>query len=259
MRDPGEGVAGDGTITTGVDRSLVPERFEPALSAAVAAIAEAASVDVSVYLYGSVATGRARPAQSDVDLLTVGLAPKRAAELGRELSGQFSGLCRGLEIAAVTPGDLEGESDEAYGNRVFLRHYCLHLAGPDHAHGLPAFPADARAACGFNGDIAQHAVRWRAALAAGDEPQRLGRRLARKTLLAVAGLVSIHDGSWTTDRAFAAERWAEIEPELRAALQDLLAWSDGQALPGRDEAQRMLNVSAARVIAAFAETIGLWP
>jgi hypothetical protein len=38
-----------------------------------------------------------------------------------------------------------------------------------------------------------HAARWRHALAAGDEPRRLGRQLARKTLLAVAGLVSIHD------------------------------------------------------------------
>jgi uncharacterized protein len=256
--DPGEGVAADGTIMTGVDRSVVPQRFEPALSTAVAAIVEAAS-DASVYLYGSVATGQARHPQSDVDLLTVGLARARAAELGRELSGQFSGLCRGVEIAAVAPDDLAGETDEAYGNRVFLRHYCVHLAGPDHAHALPRFPADARAARGFNGDIAQHAARWRDALAAGDEPRRVGRRLARKTLLAVAGLVSIHDGTWTTDRVLAADRWAEIDPELRAALQTLLPWSEGQALPSDDAVQRMLNVSTPRINAAFAATIGLWP
>jgi predicted nucleotidyltransferase len=259
VRDPGEGVAADGKITTGVDRSLVPERFETALSTAVAAIAEAASDAASVYLYGSVATGRARHAQSDVDLLTVGLAPRQAAELSRELSRQFSSLCRGIEIAAVAPGDLAGESDEAYGNRVFLRHYCVHLAGPDHAHGLPGFPADARAARGFNGDIAQHAARWRAALAAGDEPRQLGRRLGRKTLLAVAGLVSIHDATWMTDRALAADRWAEIQPELRAALHVLLAWSDGQELPGRRAVQRMLDVPIPRIAAAFSETIGLWP
>jgi uncharacterized protein len=259
VRDPGEGASADGTITTGVDRCLVPERFEPAVSTAVAAIAEAASSEASVYLYGSVATGRARYPQSDVDLLTVGLARRRAAELGRELSRQFSGLCRGIEIAAIAHGEVVGETDEAYGNRVFLRHYCAHLAGPDHAHGLPPFPADTRAARGFNGDIAQHAARWRDALAAADDPQRLGRRLARKTLLAVAGLVSIHDATWTTDRELAAARWTEIEPELRAALQALLAWSDGHALPGRHEVRHMLDVPIARIIAAFAETIGLWP
>ena len=96
-------------------------------------------------------------------------------------------------------------------------------------------------------------------LAAGDEPQRLGRRLARKTLLAVAGMVSIHDATWTTDRALAADRWAEIEPELRAALQALLAWSDGQALPGHRDVLQVLDVSIPRIIADFAETIGLWP
>jgi predicted nucleotidyltransferase len=259
MRDPGEGVSADGTITTGVDRCLVPERFEPAVSTAVAVIAEAASSEASVYLYGSVATGRARHTQSDVDLLTVGVTRRRAAELGREFSRQFSGVCRGIEITAIAPGDLVGETDEAYGNRVFLRHYCVHLAGPDYAHSLPRFPADTRAARGFNGDIAQHAARWRDTLAAADGPQRLGRRIARKTLLAVAGLVSIHDATWTTDRELAADRWTEIEPELQAALQALLAWSDGHARPGGHEVQHMLDVSIPRIIAAFAETIGLWP
>ena len=269
VRDLGEGVAADGTIATGVARSLVPERFRPALTAAVGAIAAAPSDAPSassgpscpsVYVYGSVATGQARPGQSDVDLLTVGLPPERAAELGAELSRQFTGLCRGIEIAAMMPGDLAGETDEAYGNRVFLRHYCVHLAGQDHARGLPRFPADARAARGFNGDIALHAAGWRDALAVGDEAPQLGRRLARKSLLAVAGLVSVHDATWTTDRALAAARWADIDPELRAALPELLAWSDGRSLPGgRHEVERMLDVATARIVAAFAETIGLWP
>jgi uncharacterized protein len=261
VRDPGEGVAADGTITTNADRSLVPERFWPALHAALAAIAETASDPPSapsVYVYGSVATGQARHGQSDVDLLTVGLAPSRAAELGRGLSRKFSGLCRGIEIAAMMPSDLAGETDEAYGNRVFLRHYCVHLAGQDHAGGLPRFRADAGAARGFNGDIALHAARWRDALDAGDEAQQLGRRLARKSLLAVAGLVSVHDETWTTDRALAADRWADIDPELRTALPELLAWSDGRALPGHHDVRRMLDVPTARIVAAFAETIGLW-
>ena len=124
VRDPDEGVAADGTITTGVARSRVPQPFEPVLSTAVEAIAEAGR-DASVFLYGSVATGRARHAQADVDLLTVGLGPGLAAELGRELSSQFSGLCRGVEIAAATPDDLAGASDGAYGSRVFLRHRAL--------------------------------------------------------------------------------------------------------------------------------------
>jgi hypothetical protein len=159
VRDPGEGVAADGTITTGAARSRVPPPFEPVLSTAVEAIAA----------------------------------------------------------------------------------------------------ADARAARGFNGDIAEHAARWRDALAAGAEPRRLGRQLARKTLLAVAGLVSVQDATWTTDRALAAHRWAEIEPELGPALHALLAWSDGLALPGRAALRHMLDAAIPPITAAFATTIGLWP
>jgi nucleotidyltransferase-like protein len=258
VRDPDEGVAADGTITTGVARSRVPQPFEPVLSTAAGAIADT-GCDASAYLYGSVATGQARPAHSDVDLLTVGLEPQLTAELGCELSARFSSLCRGVEIAAAAPGDLAGGSDGAYGFRVFLRHYCIHLAGPDYARGLPRFPADARAARGFNGDIARHAARWLHALAAGDEPRRLGRRLARKMLLAVAGLVSIYDATCTTDRALAAHRWADIETGLAPVLHALLAWSDGRELPGRPAVRDMLDTTTSRITAAFATTIGLWP
>jgi uncharacterized protein len=256
--DPDEGVAADGTISTGVSRSRVPPAFEPVLSTAAEAITEAAR-GASVYVYGSVATGRAGPPQSDVDLAAFGLDTVTARRIGRELSGQFSGLCRGVEIYSATPGSLTGGADQAYGNRVFLRHYCVHIAGPDHRHGLPRFPADARAARGFNGDIAQHAACWRHALEAGEEPRRLGRRLARKTLLAVAGLVSVHDASWTTDRALAAHRWAELQPDLGPALLTLLAWSDGQALPGGQAVQNALDTTIPPIATAFATTIGLWP
>lgn len=37
----------------------------------------------------------------------------------------------------------------------------------------------------------------------------------------------MHDGTWTTDRARAADRWSQIEPEMAADLRELLAGSDG--------------------------------
>jgi hypothetical protein len=260
VRDPGEGVAADGTITTGVARSRVPQPFEPVLSAAVEAIAEAGR-DASAYLYGSVATGQARHARSDVDLLTVGLGPELAAELGGELSSQFSGLCRGVEIAAAMPGDLAGGSDEAYGFRVFLRHYCVHLAGPDPAAALPAFPADARAARGFNGDIGRYLPRWRQQLESGTvAADLLGTRIARKTLLAVAGLVSVHDRTWTTSRPRAAQRWSEVDPGLAADLSQLLSWADHGRQPELTEVQLALNSDGivAAIAQRFATLIGLW-
>jgi hypothetical protein len=181
-------VAADGTILTGADRGRVPAAFEPVLADAAAFADEWGA---SLYAYGPVPSGTVRPGSSDIDLLPVGL---RDAAAGERLPARYVGLCRGVEIAAAQAADLAGDTHSAYGFAVFPRHYCVHLAGPDPSAGLPAFPADARAARGFNRDIAWHCQRWRQALESGTaSADLLGVRAARKTLLAVAGLVSVRD------------------------------------------------------------------
>jgi hypothetical protein len=250
-------VAADGTIVTGADRGRVPAAFEPVLADAAAFAAECGA---SLYVYGSVANGTVRPGLSDVDLLSVGLADP--AGLGQFLSARYAGLCRGVEISAATPADLVGDSDAAHGNRVFLRHYCVHLVGPDPSTALPAFPADARAARGFNGDIACHHRRWQRALESGTvTADLLGVRAARKTLLAVAGLVSVHDRTWTTDRARATRRWGQIEPGLAAPLGQLLSWTAAERRPALEEVRLVLagDGVVAAVVDRFASLIGVWP
>jgi uncharacterized protein len=113
---------------------------------------------------------------------------------------QYSDRCREVSIAPAAWAELEADSDEGHGLRVFLRHYCVHLAGDDPADALPAYPADRRAARGFNGDIAQHLRRWELEADNDADLGRLATRIARKTLLAVAGLVSMRDATWSTDR-----------------------------------------------------------
>lgn len=256
VADPGEGVAADGTIRTGARRDRVPAVFEPVLIDAAAAAGERGA---SMYVYGSVATGTARPGASDVDLLSIGLPD--AAGLGQRLSARYDGLSRGVEIVAATPGDLAGDADAAYGYRVFLRHYCVHLAGPDPSAALPAFPADARAARGFNGDIGQHRRQWRQDLdSTALAPDLLGVTVARKTLLAVAGLVSVHDRTWTTSRDRAARRWSDLEPGLASRLGQLLSWAGRQARPAPEDVEHALadDGIVAAIVERFAGQIGLW-
>lgn len=152
---------------------------------------------------------------------------------------------------------LQERSDEGYGFRVFLRHYCVHLMGADPACGLPAYRADARAARGLNGDIARHMQRWRSELD-GDahvDVSRLGTRIARKTLLAVAGLVSVRDATWSTDRRTCAARWNELEPST--AVDALVAWLDTPPR-GTEAVQAVLLGPVAEVVQAFGSEIGLW-
>jgi uncharacterized protein len=256
VADPGEGVAADGTIRTGAMRGRVPAGFEPVLADAAAFVRGSGA---SLYVYGSVATGTVRPGSSDVDLLTIGLPD--AAVLGQRLSARYADRCRGVEIAAATAGDLAGDTDAAYGFWVFLRHYCVHLAGPDPAAALPAFPADARAARGFNGDLGRHLRQWRQGLASATvDAELLGVQVARKSLLAVAGLVSVHDRTWTTDRSRAVQRWSEFEPSLATQLRRLHDWAQAERHPSREEVERALadDGIVSTIVERFSSLIGLW-
>lgn len=251
MHDPSEGVTPDGFICTGATRDALRPTWTPALEAAVAAVDGRASL----YVYGSVATGRAQPPTSDVDLLAVGLPVDEASPLAADLSARFRDLCRGVSIAATSRTDLGADSDEGYGLRVFLRHYCVHLAGDDPADGLPAYPADQRAARGFNGDIGQHLQRWQYEADERTDLSRLATRIARKTLFAVAGLVSMRDATWSTDRRGCANRWDELEPDRPVAR--LVTWLDA---PPNDRAElhRVLEGPVTQVVQSFRTDIGLW-
>jgi hypothetical protein len=271
VRDPDECVSPAGTIVTGAARERVPPVFEPVLAAAAVEIGEldlphrsvsstaSESDGWGLYVYGSVATGRASAGSSDVDLLAIGVATADADSIAGRLTTRFADLCRSVDLAVVRPEDLIGDGDEAYGNRVFLRHYCVHLAGADPVDATSEFAADARAARGFNGDIALHVARWRSSLACGATGEDLGRVVARKSLLAVAGLVGIHDHSWTTDRVGAAQRWSRIDPSLEGGLATLASWLDGEATPTREEIEDALDGPIAEIVVAFERTIGLWP
>jgi hypothetical protein len=257
VRDPVEGVDRAGLIVTGVGLDRVPAPFGPVLDAAVDAV-NASGDASSLYLYGSVATGMAEAPTSDVDLLSFGLETEHAEAVTQRLSRDFAEVCRAVDIAVAQAPDLVGEGDAAYGNRVFLRHYCVHLCGPPLHVELPAFPADRRAARGFNGDIGTHARRWRSDLERGGRPGALGRRLARKSLLATAGLVSVHNHTWTTDRSSAARRWGQIDPAWASPLNDLIAWSESCHEPSTAEVENALNGIVTHLVDVFADTIGLW-
>jgi uncharacterized protein len=251
MHDPREGVTPGGLIRTGAARDAIVPTWASVLQAAVDAVAGRGSL----YVYGSVATGRAKVPTSDVDLLSIGLAVEEAARLGGDLSVRYSDRCREVSIAPAAWADLDADDDEGHGLRVFLRHYCVHLAGDDPTDALPAYPADSRAARGFNGDIAEHLQRWELEADDGTDPARLATRIARKTLLAVAGLVSMRDGTWSTDRRTCARRWDELEPG--APVETLVGWLDA---PPSDRAviRDVIDGPVVQVVQAFRSEIGLW-
>jgi len=122
MADPDEGVAAAGTIRTGARRDRVPAIFEPVMTDAVAFAGKSAagtSAPASLYVYGSVANGTARPGSSDVDLLSIDLPD--AFLLGQRLSARYAGICRGVEGAGFTPGSAQSATPHARQSSVRSR------------------------------------------------------------------------------------------------------------------------------------------
>lgn len=189
------------------------------------------------------------PGRSDVDLLVVDADPGLPASVAAELSQRHRELCRGVEVAAATTADFQGEGDEQYGNRVFRRHYCLPLIGQGASDG--PYRGDRRAARGFNGDLGQHLTRWEAHDPA--DPA-LSRRIAGKTLLALAGLVSVREGIWTTDRGLAVE--LDTDHGRAPSLQRMLDQRAGR--PSTSAEVPQLLETARSVAGDFATEIGLW-
>lgn len=256
VADLGEGIDDDGMIRTGASIDRISDPFRRIIDATITAV-HADAPAASIYAYGSATTGQASSPESDVDILTIGLDDELAAQIGAEQSAEFRNLCRSVEIASASPSDFVGDSDEAYGGRVFLHHYCVHVAGEDLDTATKGFPGDRRAARGFNGDIGRHHARWRQEAGTLD-PGELGRRVARKTLLAVAGLVSVHDATWTTDRRRAGRRWSEVHPRLRVDLEELVGWADGAVVADERAVARSINGVVSSIVEQFATDVGLW-
>lgn len=252
MRDPREGVDAEGFIVTGVSRDRVAPPFTAVVERAVSLFSEHADESGELLLYGSVATGQARIGRSDVDLLVAGLEDTAARELAEILSREFAEVCRAVQVGVVAPGTAHSASDAAYGDRVFLRHFCAALAGPDLLRGDERYAADRAAARGFNGDIADRLRSWRAM-------PPLAVSLAKKVLHASAGLHGILDRTWSTDRGYGAEAWGRRRPERSDDIRRILEWAEG-ARVSPDEIERVLDERGAVASLArdFADEIGLW-
>jgi hypothetical protein len=225
-RDPDEGVDADGHIVTGVARDRVPPAYEPVLADCVATLTAAFGDHLDgLYLYGSVATGQARPPASDLDLLALWTAPVDGAPVAAALSDRHRAVVREVGLAEATTADLRGEADAA-----FLKHYCVPLAGRDRRPDLPRFRPSRALADGFNDDLPVVVARLRAAVAAARTPADRAdatRRAARRLLLAVATIESVSHGTWSTDRATGAALLAEHHPEWAPVADRALRWSAG--------------------------------
>jgi predicted nucleotidyltransferase len=128
-----EGIDGNGLIVTAVGVDGVPVAYRPMLAACVTVL-RARLADLVVYVYGSVATRRARQPESDIDLLVV-VADQAdhgvIDEIAAELSHSHRDIAREVGLVVITLAELWGDDLDGLGGRCFVKHYCVPLDGDD--------------------------------------------------------------------------------------------------------------------------------
>jgi uncharacterized protein len=223
-RDPAEGVDADGYLVTGAALANVPPAYRPVIDDCVATLTAFPALD-GLYLYGSVATGQARPPDSDLDLLALWTSTVDASAAVTALSARHAAVVREIGLAQARVDSLAAEAD-----RCFLKHYCVPLAGRDRRVDLPRCRPSRALADGFNDALPALVRRLRSAVDGAATPaDRLVavRKAARRLLLAVATVESVSHGSWSTDRATGAALLARHHPQWSEVASRALAWSAG--------------------------------
>lgn len=229
-RDPAEGVDADGYIVTGADVAHIPPVYRPVLDDCVATMTAAFGDRLDgLYLYGSIATGQARPPDSDVDLLALWgstVDGDEVAAVATALSTRHSGSVREVGLAQATPESVRLPADQA-----FLKHYCVPLSGRDVRPELPRFRPSRALADGFNDDLPAVVHRLRSTVDGAPDPTaRLiaTRKAARRLLLAAATIESVSHATWSTDRGTGAALLARHHPQWTDVAGRALDWSAGR-------------------------------
>ena len=200
VHDPEEGLDADGFVVTGARADRIPAAYRPLVAACVDRLMGDSTLGVSsLYLYGSVATGRAVPGRSDLDLIVVreGASTPRVADVVRPLAD--NGLVREIGVSTMSWEVVVADDERGRIERCFLTAYAVHLAGqavpPTRCRG------DRALVRGFAGDLLVRLPRLAAGRLDGADPTGLARRL----LMTTAMHLTVERGEWSTDRARAVE------------------------------------------------------
>ncbi|MBO0869475.1 MAG: nucleotidyltransferase domain-containing protein [Micromonosporaceae bacterium] len=248
-RDPAEGVDAGGAIVTGAAIERVPAAYRPVVADCTLLVRQVLGDRLhGLYLYGSVATGQARPPGSDLDLLAVSTStvdPAAVAPVEATLSTRHAGLVREVSLASASLAEVLAGDRDGLGWRCFIRHYCVPVAGTDLRPELPSCRPSRAVADGFNDDVAGLVRRWRTQLAAARTPAdvaAVARCAARKLLLVVSTLESVEHGGWTTDRAAGATLLAAHHPEWSMVARSAVDWCAGRGDPTTEDVYRLLSL-----------------
>jgi uncharacterized protein len=229
------GLDEDGYIRIDGSLSKITERFTPLVKEVQGAIVGAFEHQLhSLYLYGSVASGNARPITSDLDILIVFKSNPSSqvrttlTQLENELSQSFRADVREVGFAHTFVAEvLEGDNQVGWG--CFIKHLCVCLTGEDLGTKFPRFKPTRAVGYGLNGDLKQEIDKAKHVMLDG-LPCTINKTImsiSRKMVRTTFSLVIEEAHCWTTNLNDCSSIFSAYYPEHTAQIQYLLQISKG--------------------------------
>ncbi len=221
------GVDADGLISLPPEPPLQAE-YHALLDELRAALGASNSPPLhSLYLYGSVARGTARPGASDLDLCLVLQHPADPSEL-LHLENLRQALQARQPLVSKIDFDighlqqvLASENHDSWG--YWLKHHCRCLWGEDLRRGLAPFRPSRRIALAVNGDffavLNDYATRLDHELQP-HETLRLQREASRKLIRATNLLRSEQEPSWPHSLDQHVQLFVLRYPQMKVAIDE---------------------------------------
>ena len=186
----------------------------------------------SLYVYGSVAQGRATPDKSDLDMSVIfhdrpdRATAARLAEIKRELEKSYPVVSKIDFDCGVLPQVLHPDHTLSWG--YWLKHHCICVYGEDLSRRFAPFKPAKAIAVAVNGDFLPVLEKFMAQIRSSadkNEGLQLQRAAARKIIRATSILRSEYDKDWPDTLAEHHGKLIARYPEKADDMDYLLAVS----------------------------------
>ncbi len=220
------GVDKDGFILKKAHPSKIKKPFSKIVTEAKAhLLAKFPDQIHSIYVYGSVATGKAKLKTSDLDILVVFKKkqdPKLVENLSKTLSKNYKSFVREVGIALSTIKEVTADT---YGWGCFIKHLCVDIYGENLSSKLPKFKPSQKVALAFNGDcqkVLAAAIKQLLKNPSIAETEKICRSTLRKIVRTGFSQVMDREKSWTTDLKKSYLAFIKYYPEQKALMKQAL-------------------------------------
>lgn len=248
------GIDNNGFIITEVSLDKITPQYKPIVEEVVSSMVQELAAELDgIYLYGSVATGKAIEGKSDLDVLLVlkdipnATLSEKISDLEKSLSQKYEPMLRGVGLTVANIVEVNSEK-ERYGYMCYIKHLCVCVYGNDVTKDVQPFKPSREVAKGFNGDIKESLSSYKGKIEKAESEsdlKKLSQEISKKIVRTGFSLVMPRLESWSTDLQSSYDSFIHYYPEKTGEMSMASDWAKNGSLDKT-------------AVLGFLETFGKW-